>query len=278
MSGFTLRVLLIGEFADLPEFSELALHQPLAAISIHPHADPRIVKQIDSSQFDVISIVIQDPIEDSLELIRSISNRVETPIMGILQDVDDSLERELFVAGCRHCFSVAPWTPQALADAIHETARRDPLLCELMEQEEYCAVNWQPNFFGWLLAEIQSNPEDARKFFDEKVPLQLAAAAAASLTNPQYDLQHEAIMQRFSKLTNKEILILMHVLQGKPSAQVAEETGVSDNTIRSQRIAALRKLDARTPIELATAFVTIGFQHYLKQLKSENPDTSDLTS
>ena len=67
----------------------------------------------------------------------------------------------------------------------------------------------------------------------------------------------------FGRLTNKEILVLLHILQGKASGEIAADTGVSDNTIRSQRISALRKLGARTPIELATVLVTIGLQTFM---------------
>ncbi|MFT7641292.1 MAG: DNA-binding NarL/FixJ family response regulator [Pirellulaceae bacterium] len=274
MVGFTLRVLLIGEFSELSQFSELALHQPLTAITIHSEADASIVDSLDSSQYDVIAVVVKDPIEDSLELIAAISDRVETPLMGIHQTADESIEDSLYSAGCRHCFIVDPWNPQEFAVAIHNTARRDPLLCELLGVP-HCEVNWQLSFFGSLLESVESEGGDARAFLDGQLPLHLAEAVRETTTNPRYDIQREALVQRFAFLTNKEIRVLLHVLQGKSSSQIAADTGVSDNTIRSQRIAALRKLGANTPIELATALVTVGIQAYLKQL-AERKESEEL--
>ena len=182
--------------------------------------------------------------------------------MGVLRVADESLEEEVYSAGCRHCFNVEPWSPRELALAVHETAIHDPMLCELLGVP-FCEVNWEPNLFGDLLRGIAADAGDARQYFNGSVGERLATAMSASIVNPRYDLQREAILQRFGQLTNKEILVLLHILQGKASGEIAADTGVSDNTIRSQRISALRKLGARTPIELATVLVTIGLQTFM---------------
>ena len=188
MNSVRLRILLLGEFAEMAEFSELSLHEPLTAFTIYPQADTKMADEIDGSQYDVIAVTVASPIEDSLKVIKAVSSRLDTPIMGVLRVADESLEEEVYSAGCRHCFNVEPWSPRELALAVHETAIHDPMLCELLGVP-FCEVNWEPNLFGDLLRGIAADAGDARQYFNGSVGERLATAMSASIVNPRYDLQ-----------------------------------------------------------------------------------------
>ncbi|WP_264297864.1 LuxR C-terminal-related transcriptional regulator [Sutterella seckii] len=64
-------------------------------------------------------------------------------------------------------------------------------------------------------------------------------------------------LKRFRSLSEREKEIAEKVAQGFTSQQIAEQLGISKRTVDHYRMAALTKIELRTPAELAGFFERI---------------------
>jgi len=64
-------------------------------------------------------------------------------------------------------------------------------------------------------------------------------------------LCHEAVTEHWNTLTSREREIAMMIVQGELNKQIAEQLGISENTVQTHRTSCFRKLGIRTSLELA---------------------------
>jgi FixJ family two-component response regulator len=58
------------------------------------------------------------------------------------------------------------------------------------------------------------------------------------------------IMRRFETLSTRERQVMLLVTEGKLNKQVAGDLGISEITVKAHRGVAMRKMDARTLVDL----------------------------
>jgi RNA polymerase sigma factor (sigma-70 family) len=78
--------------------------------------------------------------------------------------------------------------------------------------------------------------------------LQRALARDASQRQARAEAEH--LRARFAALTPREHEVLERVVEGKLNKQIADELGVSERTVKSQRAQLMDKLGAGSPAEL----------------------------
>ena len=64
-------------------------------------------------------------------------------------------------------------------------------------------------------------------------------------------VQH-ALRERFARLTERELQVLRHVVQGRMNKQIAAELGIHERTVKLHRTAVTAKVGVRSVAELTT--------------------------
>jgi len=128
-----------------------------------------------------------------------------------------------------------------------------------LQQALMRAANVLPVVFltgeGDIPTTVRAMRQGAEDFLTKRAPKEdlLAAvdrAIARDARRRAEDARLRALRARFVNLTNRELVVLRHVVQGRLNKQIAIVLGVSERTVKLHRTAITSKLGVRSVAEL----------------------------
>jgi two-component system, LuxR family, response regulator FixJ len=109
--------------------------------------------------------------------------------------------------------------------------------------------------------------EGAEDFLEKRAPQEkvldaVTRALARDSREREARERHRELRARFATLTERELEVLAHVVQGQPNKQIGWDLGIHERTVKLHRTAITTKLKVQSVAELTRLTQEAGvFQH-----------------